>query len=152
MEGICTVDGMQHDINTLSTTIDNRKESIKHSLCLLSALSPHPPAIPRAQSRPRAKLFLQSSELGLPPHPHQQASVPPPPPFGSGGWGGGTLVCGRGGGEVPIPKRGQTLWPYINIYVPVFCNPKTVYKIIYSNATSIFENMLVAARSCSKQD
>jgi hypothetical protein len=42
------------------------------------------------------KLFLQSSELGLP-HPplHTQASVFPPPPL----WlRGGTLACERGGG------------------------------------------------------
>jgi hypothetical protein len=41
-----------------------------------------------AQSRQSAKLFLQSSELGL---PH-------PPP------------AGRGVGGVPIPTRGHTLW------------------------------------------
>jgi hypothetical protein len=36
----------------------------------------------RSQSRQSAKLFLQSSELGLP-TPRTQAGVPPPP-FGSG--------------------------------------------------------------------
>jgi hypothetical protein len=54
----------------------------------------------RAQSRQSAKLFLQSSVLGL---LHQQASVPPPP-------------FGCGGGGVPIPTRGHTLW-YSRIYM-----------------------------------
>ncbi len=57
-----------------------------------------------AQSKQSAKLFLQSSELGLP-HPltpsHAGECVPPPP-FVPGG--GGTLACGGGGGG------GQTLW------------------------------------------
>jgi hypothetical protein len=36
--------------------------------------------------------------------------APPPPRFGSGGGGGeGTLVCGRGGGGLPIPTKGHTL-------------------------------------------
>ena len=29
--------------------------------------------------------------------------------------GGSTLACGRGGGGVPIPTRGDTLWYYITI-------------------------------------
>jgi hypothetical protein len=58
----------------------------------------------RAQIRQSAELFLQSSELGL---PHPQASVPPPPLWFVGGY---TLACGRGGGGVPIPTSGQTLW------------------------------------------
>jgi hypothetical protein len=44
--------------------------------------------------RQSAKLFLQSSELGLP--------TPHPPPFGGGE---GTLACGRGVGGVPIRWR-----------------------------------------------
>ncbi len=49
------------------------------------------------QSRQNARLFLQSSEFGVSPLPHPQASVPPPP-IDSGGGGGGTLAGGRGGG------------------------------------------------------
>ncbi len=57
-----------------------------------------------AQSRQSAKLFLQS-----------QASVPPPPPPpGSGGRD--TLAGERGGGRVPIPTRGHSLW-YSLLYV-----------------------------------
>jgi hypothetical protein len=48
--------------------------------------------------------FLQSSELGLPPTPHPQASVPPP--LGSGVRG--TLAGEIGVGRVPIPTRGHT--------------------------------------------
>ncbi len=45
-------------------------------------------------------------KIGTPP-PLPQASVSPPP------WlqgGGDTHGCGRGGGEVPIRTKGQTLW------------------------------------------
>jgi hypothetical protein len=42
-----------------------------------------------------ARLFFQSSEFGLPPSPHPQASVP---------------VLLLGGYTLPIPTRGQTLW------------------------------------------
>jgi hypothetical protein len=59
----------------------------------------------RSQSRQSAKLFLQSSELGLP-HPLTRRRVVYVPLFvGSGG--GGTLACEKGGVGVP---RGQTLW------------------------------------------
>jgi hypothetical protein len=64
----------------------------------------------RTQSRQSIRLFLQSSELGPP--PHLQASVSPPPLVP----GGGTLACGRGVGEVPVRTRGETLW-YSGIYV-----------------------------------
>jgi hypothetical protein len=50
----------------------------------------------KPQSRHNAKLFLQSLELGLPPHlPHPQASAPPPP-----------LVPGRGGGAHSLAGEG----------------------------------------------
>jgi hypothetical protein len=68
------------------------------------------------QRRRSAKLFLQSSEIGTPPTPHPQASVPPFPP-GSGGRG--TLAGGRGVGRVPIPTRGQTLW--YSLYIRTLC-------------------------------
>ncbi len=57
-----------------------------------------------------------SSELGLPPTPHPQASVPPPPCF----WGEGNtrwrLSGEKGVGRVPIPTRGilcGTLYMYV---------------------------------------
>jgi hypothetical protein len=68
-------------------------------------LSPHPkkrrdPPIHRV--RQIAKLFLQSSELGLP-QPHPQASVPPPP-FGSGG--GAHSLAREGVGESQFQRGG----------------------------------------------
>ncbi len=54
------------------------------------------------QSRQSAKLFLQSSELGLP-HPLSRRRLCPP------------TLCGRGVGGVPIPTRGHTLW--CSIYI-----------------------------------
>ncbi len=52
-----------------------------------------------SQSRQSAKLFLQSSELGLPPSPIPATGECAPPPFGPGGGGWeGTLACGRGVG------------------------------------------------------
>ncbi len=59
------------------------------------------------QSRQSARLFLQSSELGLP-QPLTRRQVCPPHPLVPGG--GGTLAGGRGGGRVPIPTRGLTLF------------------------------------------
>jgi hypothetical protein len=53
-----------------------------------------------------------SSELGLPPTPHPQASVPPPPVSG----GRGTLAGEKGVGRVPIPTRDihcGTLYMYV---------------------------------------
>jgi hypothetical protein len=62
-----------------------------------------------AQSRQSAKLFLQSSELGLSQPLTRRRVCPPPPPFtGSGGMG---IIAGEGGvGRVSILTRGQTLW------------------------------------------
>ncbi len=58
------------------------------------------------QSRQSAKLFLQLSELELPhPSPAGECALPP---FA---WGGGAHSLAReGGGRVPIPTRGHTLW------------------------------------------
>jgi hypothetical protein len=53
-----------------------------------------------------------SSELGIPPTPHPQASVPLPPVSG----GRGTLAGEKGVGRVPIPTRGVhcgTLYMYV---------------------------------------
>jgi hypothetical protein len=71
------------------------------------------------QSRQSAKLFLQSSELGLP-HPPLPAGECAPPPLWSGGEG--TLACGRGVGGIPIPTRGHTLWCSIFIST-LWANP-----------------------------
>jgi len=55
------------------------------------------------QSRQSARLFLQSSELGLP-HPSPAGYCTPPLIRGRG------PLAARGGGRVPIPTRGHTLW------------------------------------------
>ncbi len=49
---------------------------------------------------------LPSSELGLPPTPHPQASVPPPPCF----WGEGNTRWRERGWESPNSDEGHTLW------------------------------------------
>jgi hypothetical protein len=63
-----------------------------------------------AQSRQSAKLFLQSSELGLP-QPLTRRRVCPPPLVPGGR---GTLTGERGGWRVPITTRGHTLWYSVN--------------------------------------
>jgi hypothetical protein len=60
----------------------------------------------KAQSRQSAKLFLKSSELGLPQPLTSRRVCPLPPVIG----GRGTLAGGTGVGRVPIPTRGHTLW------------------------------------------
>jgi hypothetical protein len=65
----------------------------------------------RAQSRQSAKLFLLSSELGLPQPLTRRRVCPLPPRSG----GSGTLAGERGVGRVPIPTRGQTLWYSLHI-------------------------------------
>jgi hypothetical protein len=57
-----------------------------------------------AHSRQSAKLFLQSSELGLP-HPPPAGECAPPPAFGSGG-GGAHSLAGEGLGESQF-RRGD---------------------------------------------
>jgi hypothetical protein len=47
-----------------------------------------------------------SSELGLPPTPHPQASVPPPPCF----WGEGNNRWRERGWESPNSDEGRTMW------------------------------------------
>ncbi len=47
-----------------------------------------------------------SLELGLPPTPHPQASVPPPPCF----WGEGNTRWRERGWESPNSDEGHTLW------------------------------------------
>jgi hypothetical protein len=63
----------------------------------------------RHQSRQSAKLFLQSSELGLHSTTPLAAGVCAPLPFGPGGRAHSLAGEGLGGG-VPIPTRGHTLW------------------------------------------
>ncbi len=57
--------------------------------------------------------------IGTPPTPQPQASVPPPSLVP--GKGAYTLAGERGGGRVPIPTRGHTLWYslYIRTYFVV---------------------------------
>jgi len=74
----------------------------------------------RVQSRQSAKLFLQSSELGLPqPLARRRVTVPPPR---SGGRG--TLACERGRGwESPNSDKGTytvVLFIYTYFVVPGF--------------------------------
>jgi hypothetical protein len=61
----------------------------------------------------RAKLFLKSSELGLP-NPSPAGECAPTALHGSGGRG--TLAGEKGGGRVPIPTRVHTLWYSLYIY------------------------------------
>ncbi len=56
-----------------------------------------------------------SSELGLPPTPHPQASVPPPPCFG----GEGNSRWRERGWESPNSDEGHTLW--YSLYVRTLC-------------------------------
>jgi hypothetical protein len=57
----------------------------------------------------RVLSFFSVVGIGTPPTPHPQASVTPPAPLVPG-VGAHALAGERGGGRVPIPARGQTLW------------------------------------------
>jgi hypothetical protein len=86
-------------VNILLVTCIYRNTDLKKKLSILAA-----------QSWQRAKLFLQSSELGLP-HPLSRSGECVPPPFDPGGGGGRAhSLTGEGVGGVPIPTRGHTLW------------------------------------------
>jgi len=61
-------------------------------------------------------LECPSSELGLPPTPHPQASVPPPPCF----WGEGNTRWRERGWESPNSDDGHTLW--YSLYVRTLCS------------------------------
>jgi hypothetical protein len=67
------------------------------------------------QGRQSAKLYLQSSEWGLPQPLTRRQECPPPPRFGSGGRG--TLAGERGGGRVPIPTRGHMYTEILYIFM-----------------------------------
>jgi hypothetical protein len=86
--------------------------------------------------------FLSFSELGSPPPPHPQASVPPPL------WFRGILACGRAGGGVPIPTRGYTLW-YLNIYM-YFVRRDHVQRIL--DIVEDLKEERVAAAAASSHD
>ncbi len=84
-------------------------------------------SILRPQSRQSAKLFLKSSELGLP-QPLTRSRVCPPPRF----WGRGTLAGKRGVGRDPILTRGhtlgyslyiRTLWLWLLFNIPILFSP-----------------------------
>ncbi len=62
-----------------------------------------------------------SSELGLPPTPHPQASVPPPPCF----WGEGNTRWRERGWESPNSDEGRTLW--YSLYVRTLWLPRSVH-------------------------
>jgi len=62
----------------------------------------------------------RSSELGLPPTPHPQASVPPPPGF----WGEGNTRWRERGWESPNSDEGHTLW--YSLYVRTLCLETTI--------------------------
>ncbi len=62
-----------------------------------------------------------SLELGLPPTPHPQASVPPPPCF----WGEGNTRWRERGWESPNSDEGRTLW-YSFLYVRTLCSTLSV--------------------------
>ncbi len=65
-----------------------------------------------SQSKQSDRLFLQSSEMGLP-HPLTEGECAPPPP-GSGG--GGTLACARGDMGFKF-RRGDRHCGTLDIYV-----------------------------------
>jgi hypothetical protein len=73
---------------------------------------------PQPQSRQSAKLFLKSSEMGLP-QPLTRRRVCPPPPPVLGGGAQCALAGERGVGRVPIPTKGHTLWYHVwySIYI-----------------------------------
>ncbi len=64
----------------------------------------------------RAKLFLQSSELGLP-HPLTRRRVCPPLWLGGGGGGGHTRLRERGWGSPSSDERTYTVVQYIYMYL-----------------------------------
>ncbi len=85
-----------------------------------------------------AKLFIQSSALGLP-HPLSRRPVCPPTLWSGGK---GTLACGRGVGKVLIPTRDIHCGP---LYIYVFCGvlyvwkcANTVFIILYCKQTWSF--------------
>jgi hypothetical protein len=71
--------------------------------------------------------FFPVVGIGTPPTPHPQASAPSPLRFG----GMGTLAGERGGGRVPIPTRGQTLW--YSVYICTLC--------LFSSLINFFEKV-----------
>jgi hypothetical protein len=80
-----------------------------------------------AQSWQSGKLFLQSSELGLP-QPLTRRQVCPPP-FGSGG---GTLACGRGGWGSPNSDEGtSTVVLYILRSLKVYAAVRIAATIVF---------------------
>jgi hypothetical protein len=75
------------------------------------------------QSRQSAKLFLQSSELGLPQPPHPQASVPPPPHPRFWGGGGAAHSLAREGLRESQFRRGDIHCGTLYMYVLCGLNP-----------------------------
>ncbi len=82
-------------------------------------------------------LSFFSSRPKTPPPPHPQASVFSPPLV----QGGIYTHCGRGGGGVSIPTRGQTLW--YSRYLPLYA--LCVYR--HGEGTLCTDNMHICVRS-----
>ncbi len=80
-----------------------------------------------AQSRQSAKLFLQSSELGVP-HPSPAGECAASPLVHGGR---GTLVCGKGVGEFQFRRGAYTVVLFIYTYFVVRSEGQTVFVLCY---------------------
>jgi hypothetical protein len=89
------------------------------------------------------KLFLQSSELGLPPPPHTHGRVCTVyPPFGSGG-GGAHSLAGKGVGESQLGRGGQTLW---------HCGTLGIYVLFGLSSFTYLPNTVLKSRNGTTKD
>ncbi len=68
---------------------------------------------------------------GADPTPQPQASVPPPPLWSGGR---GTFAGERGGGRVPIPTKGHTLW--CSIYISTLWDWLS-FRVLFLNVHSV---------------
>jgi hypothetical protein len=78
-----------------------------------------------------------SSELGLPPTPHPQASVPPPPCF----WGEGNTRWRERGFESPNSDEGHTLW--YSLYVRTVWFPAFFFRAFSIRLAEIPPNLSI---------
>jgi hypothetical protein len=109
--------------NQVNYTFKNMFKKEYHPCTFTSFVNP--------QSRQSARLFLQSSELGLP-LPLTRRRVCPSP--GSGGRG--TLAGERGVGRVPILTRGYTLWYSVYLHT-VFTPLSLAYTVQMAKSAAI---------------
>ncbi len=98
-----------HFYVSLSATIANDWQSHALSLCFMF------PRWHKVRTYKEYHSVCPSSELGLPPTPHPQASVAPPPCF----WGKGNTRWRERGWESPNSDEGHTLW--YSLYVRTLC-------------------------------